>query len=206
MKRIVWRYVLLLVIGITIPGIARAALYLKFDGIDGEVTAQGHEKWIELSSFSFGVSAPSTSGGAGGGKARFSDVAITQLQDSTTPKEFEDLVKGTHIATGILDLVSTSQGKPFTYFKYTFSDILLASINISSGGDRPTESLSFDYTKIKLEAFKQNAIGQVSLASVAEFDLTHPSAAPEPSTWALLTGGLLLVIARGRKLMGSRKP
>lgn len=205
MRRIVWRYVLLLLIGITIPGIARAALYLKLDGIDGEATAQGHEKWIELNSFSFGVSVPSSSSGAGAGKARFSDLVVTQLQDSSTPKEFEDLVKGTHIATGILDLVSTSAGEPFTYFKYTFNDILLTSLGISSGGDRPTESLSFDYGKIKLEAFNKNAMGQITLASMAEFDLTHPSAAPEPSAWALLTGGLLLVVARSRKLLGSRK-
>ncbi len=30
-------------------------IYLKYDGIDGDVTAEGHEKWIELNSFQWGV-------------------------------------------------------------------------------------------------------------------------------------------------------
>ena len=31
------------------------AIYMKWDGIDGAVTTQGFEKWIELSSFQWGV-------------------------------------------------------------------------------------------------------------------------------------------------------
>ena len=29
--------------------------YMKIEGIDGDVTAKGHEKWIELESVSFGT-------------------------------------------------------------------------------------------------------------------------------------------------------
>ena len=31
------------------------AIYMKWDGIDGAVTTQGFEKWIELNSFQWGV-------------------------------------------------------------------------------------------------------------------------------------------------------
>ena len=30
-------------------------IYMKYDGINGEVTAAGHEKWIELGGVTWGV-------------------------------------------------------------------------------------------------------------------------------------------------------
>ena len=31
------------------------AIYMKWDGIGGQVTTQGFDKWIELNSFQFGI-------------------------------------------------------------------------------------------------------------------------------------------------------
>ena len=202
MKRTMWWHVLLVVISISVPGTAPAANYLKLDGIDGESTAKGHENWIELNSFSFGVT--TTTGSASGGgvnKPLFSDFTFTQFQDSSTPKEFEALVENKHIATGILDLVRTTKDQPFTYLKYTFSDIVLTSMNFSDGGARPIETVTFKYGAIKLDAFSLDDKGQSVLVSSAAAAV---SSAPEPSTWALLGAGLLLVAAQGRRLARSR--
>ena len=44
-------------------------IYMNFDGITGNVTAEGHEKWIELNSCQLGVhrSVTNTTGSAVGG-------------------------------------------------------------------------------------------------------------------------------------------
>jgi hypothetical protein len=35
--------------------LANSAIYMRWDGIDGQVTTQGFDRWIELTSFQFGV-------------------------------------------------------------------------------------------------------------------------------------------------------
>ena len=197
-------YAALLAIGMNIQANARAAVdtFLKLDGIDGESTAKGHEKWIEVESFSFGVSQTQT--GGGNGQTQLSEVVITQPIDSSSPQEFAALVGGKPIATGILDLVKAG-ADPQKLFEYTFSDILLSSITFSgSSGGNPVESLTFDYSKIKLQAFAQNDRGETIPLPPVEFTLPSVGNVPEPSTWALLACGLLGVAVRGSRLL--RRP
>ena len=190
-------YAVLLAIGMNIQTNARAAVdtYLKLDGIDGESTAQGHEKWIEVESFSFGASHLAN------GQTQLSEVVITQPIDSSSPQEFAALVGGKPITTGILDLVKAGSD-PQKLFEYTFSDILLSSITFSgSFGGNPVETLTFDYSKIKLQAFAQNDQGETIPLPPVEFNLGSVGNVPEPSTWVLLACGLLAVAMRGSRVL-----
>jgi hypothetical protein len=38
-----------------LDAVSGAAIYMRSDGIDGQVTTQGFDRWIELTSFQFGV-------------------------------------------------------------------------------------------------------------------------------------------------------
>ena len=62
---------------------AYATVFTKIDSIEGDVTAAGFEKDIEISSFQFGVNipAPSASGGGGPGHPTFADLVITKNMD-----------------------------------------------------------------------------------------------------------------------------
>jgi type VI secretion system secreted protein Hcp len=196
----------LLTLGIAIALDASAAVnfFVKLDGIDGESTAKGHEKWIEVESFSFGASHAGSGSGMGSGKTQFSPVIITQPIDSSTPQEFAALVGGQHIATGILDLIDAG-AQQRKLFEYTFSDILLSDIQFTgASGDRPLESLTFDYAKLKLQAFGQDDKGAPIALPPVEFALSNLAPAPEPSTWALLVFGIFAAAMRGRRTLARR--
>jgi hypothetical protein len=49
--------------------------------------------------------------------------------------------------------------QPFLYLRYELEDVFLTSYSISSGGDRPTESVSMVYTKITMTYWPQNQDG-----------------------------------------------
>lgn len=134
-----------------------APAYIKFDGVDGESQAKGHEKWIELQSFNAAeaqaVARDAASGQASGkrdaatgqatGKRQHKPFVITKEVDKSSPKLAEAVAKGKVFKT-----VEVSDGS----MTYTFQDCIISSIQASpgSGGDRPMESLSLNYTKIEM--------------------------------------------------------
>lgn len=201
----------LVVAGIAAQSPARAAvvdLFLKFDGIDGESTRKSFEKWIEIDTFGFGVenTASSHSSGAGASKPVFSPVTITKPLDSTSPKLFEMTATGKHIKNAILDLVRVGGDKPQKMMEYTFEDVVLTSDTVGgASGGSPTETVSFTYDKIKIQAFSQDPKGGLTELPSVELRPAALQAVPEPSTWAILLTGLVAGAARGRRWLVSRR-
>ena len=69
-------------------------IYVKYDGIDGGVTASGHEKWIEVDSCQLGVHRNVTNP-TGRGTEReaavpsLSEIVVTKSQDAASAKLFQ---------------------------------------------------------------------------------------------------------------------
>ncbi|MFY9299758.1 MAG: type VI secretion system tube protein Hcp [Candidatus Nitrosotenuis sp.] len=135
-------------------------IYMKYDGIDGEVAVQGHEREIELNSFQFGIARAIGSPGAGSGRESsapsISEIVVTKVMDKASPKLFEQALVGTPRKVDIFFVLNTGSG-PVTYAQYTLEDVLVSRYSVSSGGDRPTESLSLNFAKI---TFKHTVIDQ----------------------------------------------
>ena len=130
------------------------AIYLHVEGLEGDVTAAGHEGWIECESMDFGVSR-SISTKTGSSQERestapmLSDVTIVKNMDKGTPKLFEQACIGTSKLVK-LDLVQTGEQLD-TYMSYELTDSLISAHATSTAGDRPSESVSFNFTKIEMK-------------------------------------------------------
>jgi type VI secretion system secreted protein Hcp len=134
-----------------------ADMFLKIDGVDGESTDDAHDKWIEVLSYSLGLSQPvsgvSATGGRTGGRADFQDLAIVKTIDNATPDLNIKCAKGEHIPKVELELCLAT-GDKHTFMKYTLEDCIVTSISPggSAGGEtKPLENVSFAYGKIKWE-------------------------------------------------------
>jgi type VI secretion system secreted protein Hcp len=191
------------------PVLAAVDLYLKLDGIEGESTDEAHKDWIDLSSFQFGVTQPGT-GPVGGppGRVNFSDFSIMKHVDKSSPSLLFDSASGTRIKDAVIDVVKagTDQSKPF--LQYTLSNVLVSSYSTSGDGDRPTESVSFEYTKIEFKYSAQNPDGTLDEPISVKWDLVKNEgslsgvgAVPEPSSWAMVVVGVLVIALRARKMM-----
>jgi type VI secretion system secreted protein Hcp len=135
-------------------------IFLKIDSITGESTDDKHKNWIELFSFSHGVSqsgsgAISSAGARSAGKCDHQDFHITKRIDKSTPILMKHLCTGKHFEQAEVE-ICTNTGDKHCFMKYTFSHIVISSLNIGGGQGGaafPTESTSFSYTKIKWEYF-----------------------------------------------------
>jgi type VI secretion system secreted protein Hcp len=134
------------------------AAYLKYgDTIKGESLAQGHkgsDGWIEIGSVQWGcgrgISTPT--GGSGKREAsapNVSEITITKMMDSTSPKLIQEALIGKAV-TAHIELVETGEGQLETFLTANLTNALISGYTWSSGGDRPSESLSINFTKIEV--------------------------------------------------------
>ena len=128
-------------------------IYMEFDGIPGDTTAEGHEKWIELSSFQWGVgrgiSSPTgASADRESSAPSVSEITVTKATDVASTKLLNEALQGEGKKVKI-DFCKTDKGVLEMYMQYTLEDTMISGYSLSSGGDRPTESLSLNFTKIQ---------------------------------------------------------
>lgn len=135
------------------------AIYMKYGTLAGEVTAEGYKDWVEVSSLQWGVGR-GISAGAGGGSKReasapsVSEITITKSFDAFSPLAMKEALGG-KASVVKLELTQTDgKGKHIAYQKYILTDTLVSGYSISSGGDRPSESLSLNFTKVDSEYLK----------------------------------------------------
>jgi len=129
--------------------------FLNIAGIDGESTDDKHENWIEVLSFSHGITQTSTlhSGSSGGvGKSTHQDFIITKSLDKASPKLVLACCNGEHIPKVVLELCQAGNDKQ-KFMEYEMEDVIVASVRPSGATvgqeGRPTEEIAFRYAKIK---------------------------------------------------------
>lgn len=154
-------------------------IYLKFGSIQGDVTESGHVGWIELNSLQWGlgrgVSSPTGSSENRESSApSVSEITTTKNYDKATIKLLQDAFEGTGAGDGAtvqIDFVRTTKGKLDVYLSYELTDVIISGYSISSGGDTPSESLSFNFVKIKTTVTPMQADGTPGNASSVTYDL-----------------------------------
>lgn len=153
--------------------------FLKIDGIDGESTDDKHAKWIEVLSFSHGVSQPPSSvvssvGGAGSGRVNMQDFSIVKHLDIATPKLAQACCTGQHFPSIVMEICRAG-GDKLTYMVYKMSTVMVSSVRpggTAHGGDEvPLEEVTFNFGKIEWTYTKQDRTGKAAGNVSAGWDL-----------------------------------
>jgi len=156
-----------------------ADYFLKIEGIKGESTDDKHKDQIEILNFSTGVSQPvsgaSKTGGRTGGRADFQDFTVTKTVDTSTPDLMLHCANGKHIPKIEFESCLATEDK-HTFLKYEFTDVIVASVSPSgsaqSGENKPLETVSFAYGKMKIEYTPISSDGKAGAAVDRTWDLT----------------------------------
>ena len=133
-------------------------IVLKFaTAVNGESQVTGHDKWITLDSVQMGVVRSITSVGGGGDRETsnpsFSEVTCTKSMDVASTELFMQATCGKSLGKAELHWIQTggTAAKGQTYLKLELEEAVISSYSMSSGGERPTESFSINYTKISYQ-------------------------------------------------------
>jgi type VI secretion system secreted protein Hcp len=150
-------------------------IYIKYGDIKGDVTAEGHKDWIEVNSFQWGVGR-GISSPTGGGADRessapsVSEIVVTKAQCTATTKLLDEALQGEGVKVQI-DFVKTDGKKLETYMFYKLENVMISGYSISSGGERPMESLSLNFTKIEYKGTQMDLANKGATSSSVIYDL-----------------------------------
>ncbi|MFN6998615.1 type VI secretion system tube protein Hcp [Elioraea tepidiphila] len=139
------------------------AIYMHYEGIEGNVTAKGYEKWIEVNSFQFGSGRGITTptGRAANRESSapsISEVVVTKTMDKASPMLFQEGLVG--MDGKVVKVVITRTGKEMEELcAYKFEDVLVSGYSVSTGGDAPSESLSLNFVKFEYNYKGSDAAG-----------------------------------------------
>ncbi|MDB6037382.1 MAG: hcp1 [Verrucomicrobiales bacterium] len=142
-------------------------MFLKIEGIDGDATDKLHEKWINLLSFSWGLSqdrGKESGGGSASGKVAIQDFSFVKNVDKASPQLMQAGCEGQHYPSASLAVRSSLRGDnsslaanavagaPGDFLTLKLTDILVSSIRPggnSNTDDQPMESVSLNFHKIE---------------------------------------------------------
>jgi len=152
-------------------------IYMNYNNgaIPGDATAEGHEKWIECNSFQWGVGRGITSptGGSADRESTapsVSEIVLTKETDQSSPKLLNESLQGEG-QTVVIDFCKTDKGKLEVYMTYTLTDTMISGFSVSSGGDRPSESVSLNFTKIEYKNTGMGAANETGTPETVTYDL-----------------------------------
>ena len=132
-------------------------IFMDIAGIDGESTDSAHDKWIDVLSYSHGVSLPGSSGLSSGitrsaGRTDHQAFSIVKTLDKTSPKLSLYCSSGTLIEEITIELCHEGMYRQ-KYMEYTFTDVIIASVSVTgstnSAEEKPLEEVTFNYGTIR---------------------------------------------------------
>lgn len=155
------------------------SIFVKYGSINGDATHENHKQWIAVDSMQWGVgrSISTTPGNAQDREASeptISEVTVTKVMDGSSIYLFKEACTGNKGQECKIHVVQTgSPGR--TLVEYKLINTLVSSYSASSGGDAPTESVGFSFTKMEYKYITYDAEGNPKPA-LASYDMATTKA------------------------------
>lgn len=154
------------------------AIYLEYEGIKGDVTADGYKDQITLLSCQFGASrgitmTPGAMSNREATRPSLSEISISKNIDTSVINLFKEAVVGSSGKTAKIHFVRTGADKVVEYMTYELEDCLVSSYSMSAAGDSDAhENLTLSYSKFTVSYSSTDKDNASASSMRAGYDLT----------------------------------
>ena len=150
---------------------AAGSAYLFVTNAPGEVTVAGYAGWIQIDSFQHGMGKTATN------NPSHLDVTISKSLDKSSPKLVELCNLGKPSFLAKIDFTETVNNQEVRYYSLSLSGVLITGYSLSSGGDRPTESVYLHYSRIDWQYVEADTKVNPAVNWFSYWDLTKNTGA-----------------------------
>ena len=154
-------------------------IYMNYKNlaVKGDVTEEGHQHWVELNSLRWnlgrGIRSPTgRSANRESSAPSISEITVTKASDKSTIKIMNEALQGEG-ETVIIDFSKTNQGSMEVYMTYTLTNCMISGYSVNGGGDRPSETLTLNFTKIECKNIPNTAEGDADSPEIIIYDLAQ---------------------------------
>ena len=125
-------------------------IFLKLDGLDGELSDHAHEKEIDILSWSWGMTQSGSmhvAKGGGAGKANVGDLLLVKYIDAATVNLKKSCCSGKQFPTAVLICRKAGGDEPVEYYKIEMKNVIISSVQVggAQSDDRLTESIALNF-------------------------------------------------------------
>ncbi|SFM79489.1 MULTISPECIES: Hcp family type VI secretion system effector [Rugamonas] len=129
-------------------------IILEMPGVDGECLLKDYVSKIECLSFSHAVAMQMTSDVSNkertSGKPNVQDFTLSKYMDKSSPVLNQACCEGRKIGDCKVTIGRNESGLVMPMMVYTLKDAMISSVSAaSSGGDKPAETLTLNFTAIQ---------------------------------------------------------
>ena len=153
------------------------AIYIKFDDIEGEVTASDYEGWTEVDSVEREISRviytnPGNSRGREKGPLTISQITMSKRDDASCIPLISYLQKGQIFEKAEIHYCTTGGNEPpRKYRTHELENILISHYSESGNSDGITAELSLSFQKITTTQFPYESNGRPGAPLPVGYDL-----------------------------------
>jgi len=132
------------------------AIYLEYEGIKGNVTADGYKDHIGILSVQFGVGRGVSMevgkmSNRESTRPSLSEISVTKEADNSVTAIFKEAVTGKAGKKVVIKFVRTGGDKMEEYMTYTLHDCLVSGYSISADSESvPVENITLSYSKVEI--------------------------------------------------------
>lgn len=127
-------------------------IFLEITGIGGESLEESHTGWIEVQSFTMGMSKPdsTTTTTRSRGEIVIEDIVIVKELDKSSPKLMEKCANAQVIPDMVIEFCREIDTSLQTVYRYELSNVLITSFYCTgeAGTYAPVEEFSLNYEEI----------------------------------------------------------
>jgi type VI protein secretion system component Hcp len=155
-----------------LPAVAQADIFMLAQGVAGDVTTKGHEKWIRVASLDWETEALTSwtaGGGASVGKPNPHDIQLV-LPSGTWSQHFARLItQGKSLPSVVFDAVA-SDGRPL--YRMTVEGFFVTQYRLASlpANPLPEDHIEGVFKKVKIEYYVVSPTGVVT-STFVEWDI-----------------------------------
>jgi len=150
--------------------------YVSMKGIKGAVTESKHKDWIDVQSYSFGLSNDS-SVGAGTqknrvmGSTRLHDLTFSRLVDKASPVIMQSACEAKNFDEVKIEFVRPGKSGEEVYHTMKFENCVITSWQQAGhGGSQGSESLSLNFVKVENKFIEWDEKGKAASPVTGSYD------------------------------------
>ncbi|WP_322044953.1 type VI secretion system tube protein Hcp [Paraburkholderia sp. J67] len=148
-------------------------IFLKIVGISGESQDASHRGEIDIASWRWKMTQPSSmmsGSGGGAGKATINDLEVFHQIDRASPNFMRYCLTGRHIPEVILT-ARKAGGVPLEFLKIVMGDVVITTVEPGGAEGMYSEHVTFSFSRVKMEYTVQSEMGTSKGTVSASFDI-----------------------------------